>query len=173
MNCLATRSTESHRLRFLLNYRRDTGHIESCDISVGNLALFQSGVWQLFTPAFGGFPIGNLAGLGLEAYFDRTGISQASVLRELGIGKNMASVHPCIGKFIKRKNSQYIQVMNNFVNRNADNVHELKRENKALKDRDIDLFILSAKLDEMEKENKNLRKEIERLNSVIAYRNLN
>jgi hypothetical protein len=101
------------------------------------------------------------------------GISQASALRELGIGKNMASVHPCIGKFIKRKNSQYIQVMNNFVNRNADNIHELKRENKALKDRDIDLFILSAKLDEMEKENKNLRKEIERLNSVIAYRNLN
>lgn len=101
------------------------------------------------------------------------GISQATVLRDLGIGKNMASVHPCIGKFIKRKNSQYIQVMNNFVNRNADNVHELKRENKALKDRDIDLFILSAKLDEMEKENKNLRKEIERLNTVIAYRNLN
>ncbi len=101
------------------------------------------------------------------------GISQAAVLRELGIGKNMASVHPCLGKFIKRKNSQYIQVMNNFVNRNADNVHELKRENKALKDRDIDLFILSAKLDEMEKENKNLRKEIQRLNSVIAYRNLN
>lgn len=101
------------------------------------------------------------------------GISQAAVLRELGIGKNMASVHPCLGKFIKRKNSQYIQVMNNFVNRNADNVHELKRENKALKDRDIDMLILSAKLDEMEKENKNLRKEIERLNTIIAYRNLN
>ena len=101
------------------------------------------------------------------------GISQAAVLRDLGIGKNMASVHPCLGKFIKRKNSQYIQVMNNFVNRNADNVHELKRENKALKDRDIDMLILSAKLDEMEKENKNLRKEIERLNTIIAYRNLN
>ena len=101
------------------------------------------------------------------------GISQAAGLRELGIGKNMASVHPCLGKFIKRKNSQYIQVMNNFVNRNADNVHELKRENKALKDRDIDMLILSAKLDEMEKENKNLRKEIERLNTIIAYRNLN
>lgn len=54
----------------------------------------------------------------------------------------------------------------------ASAITEVKRQNKLLKDRDTAYELTKIALEEKNKEISKLHKEIERLNKVIAYRNL-
>lgn len=63
-------------------------------------------------------------------------------------------------------------MLHTFVNQKATNITEVKRQNKLLKDRDTDYELTKIALEEKNKEISKLHKEIERLNKVIAYRNL-
>lgn len=100
------------------------------------------------------------------------GVSTTKVLKELELGKNTATRHRCIAKYIDFKNKEYTQMLHTFVNQKATNITEVKRQNKLLKDRDTDYELTKIALEEKNKEISKLHKEIERLNKVIAYRNL-
>ena len=85
------------------------------------------------------------------------GISTSKVLSDVGLGKNVANTHPCIDKFINKRNKEHKTILNDFIYYKTNKITELARENKQL-----------------QKQYNDSLKEIKRLQGlVVKYQNAN
>ena len=63
------------------------------------------------------------------------GISTSKVLSDVGLGKNVANTHPCIDKFINKRNKEHKTILNDFIYYKTNKITELAREyNDSLKE---------------------------------------
>lgn len=120
----------------------------------------------------------------LEEYFDNqinvsktffknisfNGISISNVTKDVHIGKNVPKQHECINYYIKMRNREYINMLNECVGYKSNKLNELKHENELLKNRDVDYELLKFENARLEKENKDMHKEILRLNRLLLKR---
>lgn len=102
------------------------------------------------------------------------GISTAKVLSDVGLGKNVANTHPCIDKFINKRNKEHKTILNDFIYYKTNKITELTRENKLLKDHDAEHMLLKTEYEQLQKQYKDSITEIKRLRGlVIKYQNAN
>ena len=93
------------------------------------------------------------------------GISTSKVLSDVGLGKNVANTHPCIDKFINKRNKEHKTILNDFIYYKTNKITELARENKLLKNHDVE---------HIQKQYNDSLKEIKRLQGlVVKYQNAN
>lgn len=93
------------------------------------------------------------------------GISTSKVLSDVGLGKNVANTHPCIDKFINKRNKEHKTILNDFIYYKTNKITELARENKLLKNHDVE---------HIQKQYNDSLKEIKRLQGlVVKYKNAN
>lgn len=93
------------------------------------------------------------------------GISTSKVLSDVGLGKNVANTHPCIDKFINKRNKEHKTILNDFIYYKTNKITELARENKLLKNHDVE---------HIQKKYNDSLKEIKRLQGlVVKYQNAN
>lgn len=93
------------------------------------------------------------------------GISTSKVLSDVGLGKNVANTHPCIDKFINKRNKEHKTILNDFIYYKTNKITELARENKLLKNNDVE---------HIQKQYNDSLKEIKRLQGlVVKYQNAN
>ena len=93
------------------------------------------------------------------------GISTSKVLSDVGLGKNVANTHPCIDKFINKRNKEHKTILNDFIYYKTNKITELARENKLLKNHDVE---------HIQKQYDDSLKEIKRLQGlVVKYQNAN
>lgn len=93
------------------------------------------------------------------------GISTSKVLSDVGLGKNVANTHPCIDKFINKRNKEHKTILNDFIYYKTNKNTELARENKLLKNHDVE---------HIQKQYNDSLKEIKRLQGlVVKYQNAN
>lgn len=93
------------------------------------------------------------------------GISTSKVLSDVGLGKNVANTHPCIDKFINKRNKEHKTILNDFIYYKTNKITEFARENKLLKNHDVE---------HIQKQYNDSLKEIKRLQGlVVKYQNAN
>lgn len=93
------------------------------------------------------------------------GISTSKVLSDVGLGKNVANTHPCIDKFINKRNKEHKTILNDFIYYKTNKITELARENKLLKNHDVE---------HIQKQYNDSLEEIKRLQGlVVKYQNAN
>lgn len=93
------------------------------------------------------------------------GISTSKVLSDVGLGKNVANTHPCIDKFINKRNKEH---------KKTNKITELARENKLLKNHDVEHMLLKTEYKQLQKQYNDSLKEIKRLQGlVVKYQNAN
>ena len=123
----------------------------------------------------------------LEEYFDNqinsskmffknisfNGISVANVTKDNHIGKNVPKQHECISFYIKMRNREYINMLNECVGYKSNRLNELKQENELLKKRDVEYELLKIENSTLKKDNKDLHKEILRLRRLLTKKSQN
>ena len=93
------------------------------------------------------------------------GISTSKVLSDVGLGKNVANTHPCIDKFINKRNKEHKTILNDFIYYKTNKITESARETKLLKNHDVE---------HIQKQYNDSLKEIKRLQGlVVKYQNAN
>lgn len=102
------------------------------------------------------------------------GISTSKVLSDVGLGKNVANTHPCIDKFINKRNKEHKTILNDFIYYKTNKITEFARENKLLKIHDVEHMLLKTEYKQLQKQYNDSLKEIKRLQGlVVKYQNAN
>lgn len=102
------------------------------------------------------------------------GISTSKVLSDVGLGKNVANTHPCIDKFINKRNKEHKTILNDFIYYKTNKITEFARKNKLLKIHDVEHMLLKTEYKQLQKQYNDSLKEIKRLQGlVVKYQNAN